>query len=190
MRVEYSGLRAALSERDRVKLERKLVKIQRILTKRGELESHIRLSRQRHLSGAEVTLRAKRHTLVVTQTGPTPFAAALSALGKLEKQARRHKRKIIVMHRPGRQRDRPSVVVEDSIRRTVPAPRPPPAPRRRSPRIVPSRRIEPKPMTADEALLLLEERRHDLVTFRDASSGRVNVLVRRRDGDAELVQGD
>lgn len=190
MKVEYSGMKSALSERDREKLERKLAKIQRILTRRGELQSHIRLSRQRHLCEAEVTLRAKRHTLVVAGTATSAFSAALGALAKLEKQAVRNKRKITDTHRLGRQRDQPSPVVRDAMRRASRVAGQIPDHRDRTPRIVRSSGLEPKPMTPDEALLLLEGGRRDFVSYRDATSGKVSVLVRRRDGDAELVEGD
>ncbi len=189
MKVVYTGRNADLSERERAKLHRKLDKIQRILTRRGGLEAHVTLSRQRHLSEAEVTLRALRHTLVVSGSGLTTFAAMHSALDKLEKQAVRNKHKIIDTHRPGRQRDRPSVVVEDSIQRAAPPasaiPEEPPA----KPRIVRSPGVEAKPMTAEEALLELDVAERDYVSYRDADTGLINVLVRRRDGAAELVEG-
>ena len=190
VKVDYSGLKNTLSNRQRGKLLRKLGKIQRILTRKGELQSQIRLTRQRHLCGAEVTLRAKRHTLVVAEKGSTAFLATLGALDKLEKQAVRHRRRIIATHRPGRQRDQPSPLVEASIRSDSQQSAPQHDQSIRSPRIVQSGGIEPKPMTPDEALLLLEYGRRDFITFRDAASGRVNVLVRRRDGDAELVESD
>ena len=58
------------------------------------------------------------------------------------------------------------------------------------PRIVRSPGIEGKPMTAEEALLELDDSRRDYVSYRDANTGLINVLVRRRDGRAELVEGD
>lgn len=188
MRIEYSGRKADLTQRELAKVERKLAKIQRILTRRNDLETHVRLSQQRHLCEAEVMLRALRHTLVVAGTGSTTFTAVYAALDKLERQAVRNKHKIIDTHRPGKQRDVPSVVVADSMRRAVASEPPseaPPAP----PRIVRSRAVEPKPMTEDEALLLLEGGDREYVSYRDAGSGKINVLLRRRDGAAELVEG-
>ncbi len=190
MRIEYSGLKADLSERERIKVERKLAKIQRILTRRDDLETQVRLSRQRHLCEAEVMLRALRHTLVVAGTGSTTFAAMNSALGKLEKQAVRNKHKIIDTHRPGRQRDQPSVVLEDSIRRSAEAVEIPAEAAPSTHRVVRAGRVEAKPMTEDEAVLLLEAGKRDYVSYRDADSGYINVLVRGRDGVADLVEGD
>ena len=189
MKITYTGRKANLSSGERAKLDRKLDKIQRILSRKGGLEAHVTLSRQRHLRHAEVTLRALRHTLVVEGTAVSAFAAMRLALGRLEKQAIRNKRKIVDTHRPGRQRGFPSVVVMDSIRRfrsTLPAP---PQETSRKLRIVPSRPVEGKPMTAEEALIVLDGSERDYVSFRDADTGRINVLIRLRDGTAELVEG-
>lgn len=189
MKVVYTGRNAELSERERLKIHRKLEKIQRILTRRGGLEANVTLSRQRHLAEAEVTLRALRHTLVVSASGVSAFSAMHSALEKLEKQAVRNKHKIIDTHRPGRQRDEPSLVVEDSIQRAAPLASSAPAESAPKPRIVRSRGVEAKPMTAEEALLELDASQREYVSYRDADTGLVNVLVRRRDGTAELVEG-
>jgi putative sigma-54 modulation protein len=44
-----------------------------------------------------------------------------------------------------------------------------------------------KPMTLDEALMEMEKK-HDFLVYRDAETGRVSVLVRRRDGHFDLVE--
>ncbi|MCY4188224.1 MAG: ribosome-associated translation inhibitor RaiA [Bryobacterales bacterium] len=191
MRIEYTGRKIDLTGRERGKIERKLAKIQRILTRRGDLKTHVRLSRQRHLCEAEVMLRILRHTLVVASTGSTTFAAVYGALDKLERQAVRNKHKLIDTRRPGTQRDRPSLIVSDSIRRAVPgelsAQRD--TETARPARIVRSRSVESKPMTEDEAMLLLESGDRDYVSYRDAGSDKIHVLLRRRDGVAELIEG-
>ncbi len=189
MKIVYSGREAWLQERERSKLQRKFDKIQRILTRRGGLEANVALSRQRHLYEAEVTLRALRHTLVVSGSGVSAFNAMHVALERLEKQAVRNKHKIIDTRRPGRQRDQPSVVLEDAVRRSAPDPAATPAARPSGPRIVRGPAHAAKPMTAEEALLDLESGDRRYISYRDADSGRINVLVRREDGRAELVEG-
>ncbi len=189
MRIDYTGRKAEISEREQIKLKRKLDKIERILNRRGGLAAHVTLSRQRHLCEAEVTLRALRHTLVVTGSGVSTFAALHAALERLEKQALRNKRKIIDTRRPGRQRDRLPALVEDSLQR-LDADLPELEQERPSkPVIVRSRRLEAKPMTPEEALLALDSGKREYVSFRDAFTGRINVLIRLRDGTAELVEG-
>lgn len=189
MKIVYTGRRNQISEREQIKLQRKLDKIERFLGSRGSLEAHVTLSKQRHLCEAEVTLRALRHTLVVARTGITAFVAVSAALGRLEKQVLRNKRKLIDTRRPGRQRDSLPALVRDSLRYGDAAgppekPASPPAPP-----IVRSDRLEAKPMTADEALLELDSDGRAYVSFRDADTGRISVLVRMKDGTAELVEG-
>ena len=189
MQVDLFVATATLSDRERNRLQRKLDKVERVLSGRSGLQAHAKLSRQRHLCEAEVTLRALRHTLVVTGSGMSDFAALHAALDKLERQALRNKRKIIDTHRPGRQRDRPSPVIQDSMDRSGPAV--PTGSGEASVRlsIVPSAGPEAKPMTAEEALLKLEGGKRQYVAYRDADTDRVNVLIRRSDGVAELVEG-
>ncbi len=189
MQVDLFVATAGLSDRERHKLQRKLDKVERVLSGRRGLQAHAKLSKQRHMCEAEVTLRALGHTLVVTGSGMSEFVALHAALEKLERQALRNKRKIIDTHRPGRQRDRPSPVIQDSMHRSgaaVPTEDEAAAPR---PRIVLSPGTEAKPMTAEEALLKLEGGKRQYVAYRDADTDRVNVLILRTDGVAELVEG-
>ena len=44
-----------------------------------------------------------------------------------------------------------------------------------------------KPMTLEEAMLEMDGR--DYLVYRDAQTDRVNVLLRRRDGHFDLVEG-
>ena len=189
MQVDLFAATARLSDRERNRLQRKLDKVERVLSGRSGLQAHAKLSRQRHLCEAEVTLRALRHTLVVTGSGMSDFAALHTALDKLERQALRNKRKIIDTHRPGRQRDRPSPVIQDSMDRSGLAVPTGSEEVSMGLRIVPSAGTEAKPMTAEEALLKLEGGKRQYVAYRDADTDRVNVLIRRSDGVAELVEG-
>ena len=189
MKVHYTGRKAALNDKEQKKVQRKLDKIHRVLGLRSDLEAHVILSRQRHLCEAEVTLRALRHSLVVTNSAVEPFGAILGALEKLEKQAVRNKHKIIDTHRPGRQRGRPAAVVAESINdfeeefsRAAAD-----EPRRPTP-IVRSKGHAPKPMTAEGAAMQLEASGKDHISYRDADSGDIHVLLRRRDGSLELVE--
>jgi hypothetical protein len=55
-------------------------------------------------------------------------------------------------------------------------------------RVVRSTAVEPKPISLDEARIHLEDRDRDQITYRDLESGRLCVLLRRRDGGLELVE--
>ena len=180
MQVTYTARNAEISEQQKRKVQRKFEKIHKILNPNRELEAHVVLSRQRHLCEAEVTLQALHHTLVVTASHSEPLAAVLGAVDKLEKQAVKNKHKLI----DGRRSERNRRVPASSLEPTAV----PPAdqePARRS--IVRGDAVAPKPLTVEEAEMRIEERDCDQVTFRDAESGRLQVLFRRRDGRLELV---
>ena len=55
-------------------------------------------------------------------------------------------------------------------------------------RIIRSNRVVPKSMAVEEALLQVDEQSRDQVTYRDAQSGELRVLLRRRDDSLELIE--
>ena len=180
MQVNYTARNADISEQQKRKVQRKFEKIHKILNPNRDLEAHVILSRQRHLCEAEVTLQALHHTLVVTASNSEPLAAVLGAVDKLERQAVKNKHKLIDVRRSERNRRAPVSSPEPSA-----APPADQEPARRS--IVCGNAVAPKPLTVEEAEMRIEERDCDQVTFRDAESGRLQVLLRRRDGRLELV---
>ena len=55
-------------------------------------------------------------------------------------------------------------------------------------RVIRAEGITPKPMTVEGAMLKINETGRDQVTYRDAESGELRVLLRRRDGNFELIE--
>ena len=189
MRVHYTGRNAFISELQKQKLQRKFEKVHKILGHKHGSEAHVVVKRQRHLFEAEVTLNAFSHTLVVTASSADGFASLSSCLDKLEKQAIKNKHRMIDVRRPERQRGEPTpgveVAIQEAARAIENAAGPLP---RNGPRIVHSRSVVPKPLTLEGAIMELEERNRDQVTYRDAENGALRVLLRRRDGNLELVE--
>ena len=54
--------------------------------------------------------------------------------------------------------------------------------------IVKTKQFAMKPMSAEEAVLQLELVGHDFFVFRNAESGDVNVIYRRKDGGYGLIE--
>ena len=185
MKINYTGRQAELTEAEKSKAERRFAKIHKILSAERNLEANVVLSRTRHTCEAEVTLRALQHTLVVTGANAQPFAALTAALEKLEKQAVKNKHKLVDTRRPHRQRDEPPPAVEAVLASQPDTEAEEPKPN--GPRIVRGNGMLPKPATVEEATIHLEESNRDQVTFRHMETGAVCVLLRRRDGDLELV---
>jgi putative sigma-54 modulation protein len=186
MIVHYTGRQVEITDQEKEKAKKKFEKIHRILSSDRNLEAHVVLSKQRHMFDAEVTLRALHHTLVVTGSNAQSFTALTQALTKLEKQATRNKHKLVDGRKVERQRGEPAPVVRAAMNGAADSE--PPAPEQDGVRLVRSTAVEPKPLSIDEARIHLEDGDRDQITYRDLESGRLCVLLRRRDGNLELVE--
>ena len=188
MIVHYTGRHAEISEEEKEKAKKKFEKIHRILSGGRDLEAHVVLSKQRHTVDAEVTLRALNHTLVVSGQNEQAFPALTQALTKLEKQATKNKHKLVDGRRVERQRGEPAPVVQAALNGAADMEPQEATADGDGPQIIRSTQIEPKPLSLDEARMHLEDRAQDQITYRDIESGRLCVLLRRRDGHLELVE--
>jgi putative sigma-54 modulation protein len=182
MKVHYTGRPARFSETQERKLNVKLSKCHKILGKKHNLEAHVKFSRQRHLYEAEITMRALNHTFVVSSSNVDAFLAVQSATDKLERQAARNKHKLIDVRRHQNQRTPSQIAPTES-----PAKRQKAASDGRA-QLIRNSGVAPKPMTVEEAMIQIEELDRDQLTYRDAESGELRVLLRRRDGKLELVE--
>lgn len=94
MTVTYTGRHVELSPAQSLKLQAEFDKVSKLLdTGRGEKAAHVRLSVERHLHIAEVTLAYYGHEMVGQCSDGDLFTALHSAVGKLEKQVIRAKTK-------------------------------------------------------------------------------------------------
>lgn len=192
MKVHYTGRPAPFSESQERKLETKFHKCHKVLGIDRDLESHVTVSRQRHKYEAEITLRALHHTLVVSGSGADPFHAVQAAVDKLAQQVVRNKHKLIDVRRHQSQRADQAQHNQPEEIEVVPEPKAKAkkgkTKTRSSESLVRSNNVAPKPMTVEEAMLQIEELGDEHLTYRDADSGDLRVLLRRRDGKLELIE--
>jgi putative sigma-54 modulation protein len=132
------------------------------------------------LHQAEVTANYFNHPLVGLGSDNDLFTAIHSAVEKLEKQAVKHRSKW-----------------RDTKRNPRKTAEPPESPNGAEPpaEVETERRVyrvnhhqRRKPMTLEEAILEMDKDR-DYLVYRDAETDRTSVLLRRRDGNFDLVEG-
>lgn len=176
MKINYTGRQVELAPAQLRKVEALFAKLGKLLDGKGQREAHVVLSLERRQHRAEITVHYQNHPLVGIDSNADLFTAIHGAIQKLETQAIRVRAKW---------RD-----TKRSPRKELAALAPPEAPVERAA----GRKVtrvnhhqNGKPMTLDEALLEMEQGREYLV-YRDAQSDRVSVLVRRRDGNLDLVE--
>lgn len=190
MKITYTGRQVELAPAQIKKLEVKFAKTGKLLDGRGECEAHVVLSLERHLHQAEAKVNYYGHPLVGIGSDSDLFTAINSAADKLEKQAVKARTKWRdtkrvpreVMPEPEPVEAAPAAKAKAKAKIQV-EPEPEPGKVHQV-----NHHLKRKPMTLDEALLEMEKDR-DYLVYTDAETDQVSVLVRRRDGNFDLVQG-
>ena len=183
MKITYTGRQVELAPAQLKKLEAQFAKIGKVLDGRRECEAHVILSLERHLHHAEATVNYYGHPLVGLGSSTDLFTAIHSAAEKLEKQALKARTK---WRDSKRTPHKAAAEVEtESAAAGEPAIEPESGEvEHRVHRVNVNGR---KPMTLEEAMLAMGANR-DYLVYRDAETDRISVLVKRRDGDFDLVE--
>ena len=179
MRITYTGRQVELVPAQLKKIEGQVAKLGKLLDGKDEREAHVILSHERHLHRAEINVNYHSHPLVGLAENADLFTAIHSAIQKLEKQAI----KVRAKWRDTKRTPRKATAEPENagaVETTGEA-----ADQKRIFRI--NHLQYGKPMTLDEALLEMEKDR-DYLVYRDAETDRMAVLVRRRDGNFDLVE--
>jgi putative sigma-54 modulation protein len=179
MKITYTGRQVELAPAQFKKLEARFAKIGKLLDGRRECEAHVILSLERHQHSAEATINYFGHQLVGIGSNADLFNAIHAAAEKLEKQSVKARTK----WRDTKRTPHKSASEVETDRPTPPETDAEPG--RRVYRV--NHFLKSKPMTLDEALLEMGGSREYLV-YRDAATERVSVLIRRRDGNLDLVE--
>ena len=180
MKITYTGRQVELAPAQLKKVEERFAKVGKLLDGKREWEAHVILSLERHLHAAEVTVNYFDHQMVGVGSNSDLFTAIHSAIDKLEKQVVKQRSK----WRDTKRTPRKEAEAAQEVSVTVPAAEP--EAEKRVYRI--NHHQKSKPMTLEEALLELDKDR-DYLVYRDAETDRTCVLVRRRDGNFDLVEG-
>jgi putative sigma-54 modulation protein len=182
MKITYTGRQVELAPAQLKKLQDRFSKIAKLLDGREEREAHVILSLERKMHKAEATIHYYNHELVGLGSNADLFTAINLATEKLEKQCLKARTK----WRDAKRVPRKS---ESEVETEKPFPAEAEtdgAPGRQVYKVKPA--LRRKPMTVEEAVLEMDNTK-DYLVYRDAQTDRVSVLLRRRDGHFDLVEG-
>jgi putative sigma-54 modulation protein len=185
MNITYTGKQEYLHANQQANIDAKFGKIAKLLDidGKGQKQAHVILAHHKNQHRAEITLNYLDHTVVGEHTDPDQFTAINMALEKLEKQIMkiRDKRRDI---KKGPREGWDKGASANSIIAAEPTHPEALRPDNGRPRVF---RVGPdfKPMTLEEALLVIED---EYLVYRDAKTDRNCVLLRRADGNFDLVE--
>ena len=173
MQVTYTGIHHDLPPKVQAKVDAKFAKLAKLLDGNGEHKAHVTLSQQKRTYRAEVTVQYYDHQFVGLGSDEDLFKAMSAALEKLDAQAVKQRTKWRATHR---RQTKPSLTPAEAKS----------APAARAPQVYRATPGRKKPITLEEAMLLMGTGTH--LVYRAAETERVTVLVRRTDGHFDLVE--
>jgi putative sigma-54 modulation protein len=177
MRLELTGRNVEITPVLRTLVDRKLAKLTRVLND-SIVSAQVVLTREkyRHVTDMSLHMRGD-HVLAGKTAGDTWVASVGRAVEKIEQQASRVKGKWAERKRRA------------TSARTLPPLPPAPADEGAArPRVVRALRYHVKPLTVDDAALEVEAGQDGFLVFRNAGTGAINVLYRRKNGDLALIE--
>jgi putative sigma-54 modulation protein len=161
----------------RTLVTRKLGRLSRLLND-SIVSAQVVLTRQKHLHLTDMAVHMRGDHVLAGKTGGDTWTESVGlAVDKVEQQAARVKGKWTGRKRrgtPARDIAEPPVAepADGAVR----------------PRVVRAPRYHVKPMSVDDAALAVEGGSDPFLVFRNASTGAINVLYRRKDGDLGLIE--
>jgi len=197
MKLIFSGKTKEFTPDLQKKFSIKLAKLSKLIEHRGEKEAHVMHQVQRHLHKVEVVVNFYDHALIGEGSDADLDKALIGAASKLEKQ---------VLKLRGRWRDTHRDAKSVRSSKESWAEEAPPAPTTAPPAKSSSKaksnglarnpkpkifrvnyREGRKPMTLEEAILEMDAN-VNYVVYRDSGRDCVSVLVRRADGNLDLIE--
>lgn len=177
MRFEFTGRHTEISPAIERLARKELQKLDRVLDS-APMNAHVTLSSEKFRKRTEIVVYW-RDTVFTGVAVNNDFEQSIpAAAAKVEKQVYRLKEKFQAKKR-GRVSVKEAAPVPEA--ETIEA-------ASATPRIVAARRYRVKPMTAEEAALILADSPDQFIVFRDSETEKVGVLYKRKDGNYGLIE--
>ena len=181
MKVAYTGRNLVVTPSMQEFTRERLEKLDRLVD--GISEAHVILAKEKYRHIAEVVVKGRSIMLSGTQETEDMYSSIGKVLEKIEHQAKKHREKqTVAKRRRGRKPGggngaEPEDLVEEVVLATL----------GEGQHVLRDDDFPHKPMTLEEAAILLEEEGRNFLVFRDAVNERFGVLYRRGDGNLGLV---
>jgi putative sigma-54 modulation protein len=183
MRIEFTGRNAALPEAFEEYAEKRLARLTRLAGHVGTVR--VIVAEQRGRKDVEITADLDGTLIRSEVKGPDERVGFDSALDKLERQVKKYKDRFQRRRRSQRHAaEAESTGAEAEPEETEEVEAEPAD----EPRVVRTKTVSLKPMSAEEATLQMELLGHDFFLFRNAESDLVSVVYRRTDGGYGLIE--
>jgi putative sigma-54 modulation protein len=175
MKFEYTGRHIEVTPALRAHVEEHFSRISHLFDGKTA-KAHITIEVERGRHRAEIIVKWRNDVMNATTIQADMYQSLTQTIGKIEKQALKFKNKII----DKAHRAKKPVEVAPKTEEVTPAP---PAKR-----IINARTYAVKPLTAEEAVMHLDDEENQFLVFRNADNEKFSVLYKRTDGNYGLIQ--
>ncbi|WP_315365579.1 ribosome hibernation-promoting factor, HPF/YfiA family [Oribacterium sinus] len=173
MKITITGRNLSLTDGLKNGVEKKLGKLDKFF--QAETPCNVTLSTQKDMQKIEVTIPVKGSVIRAEEATEDMYQSIDLVVDVLERQIRKYKNKLIQRHQAGS--DFSSEFIDEK-----------PAQDEEEIKIVRTKHIDLKPMTAEEACLQMELLGHSFFVFQDGNTGKVNVVYKRKANSYGLIK--
>jgi putative sigma-54 modulation protein len=181
MKVSFTGRNLVVTPAIRDFSRERLERLERALD--GIVEAHVILMKEKYRHVAEVVVKGRRLLLSGTQETEDMYTSISKAIDKIEHQAKKQREKRVATARR-----------RAATRKAIPAPGNGEKPEADVVASLEGGQVmlrdddyPRKPMTVEEAAMMLQDGKRAFLVFRDSGSRRIGVVYRRADGHLGLV---
>jgi putative sigma-54 modulation protein len=176
MEFEFTGRHIGITPAVEKLVRKELGKLDKLLDS-APIRTHVTVSTEKHRKRTEIVLYWRDSVFTAVGENADLNQSVVTAASRINKQVLRVKEKFQT-RKKGRKPLKELAPVPGGLL--------PPAPP--APRILPARRYRVKPMTQEEAAILLADSDDQFIVFRDAETKKVGVLYHRTDGNFGLIE--
>ncbi|HLF83731.1 MAG TPA: ribosome-associated translation inhibitor RaiA [Blastocatellia bacterium] len=176
MEFEFTGRHIDITPAVEELVRKELGKLDRVLDS-APMRAHVTVSAEKHRKRTEIVVYWRDNVFTAVGENTDLSQSVAAAASRVQKQGLRLKEKFHAKKR-GRQSAGKVAPVPGGTIEAAP----------NAPRIVAQRRYRVKPMTPEEAAIILADSDDQFIVFRDAETNRVGVLYGRTDGNFGLIE--
>ncbi len=177
MKFEYTGRHIEVTPALRLHVENHFEKLAHLFENNGNSNNaHVIIEVERGKHRSEIIIKWHDQILTATTSVSDMYQSLSQTIDKIEKQALKLKNKIKDKH----QKAKKVSTITPPVDEVKPADG--------VPEIISSKNYPVKPMTAEEAVLRLNEQENQFLVFRNSEDERISVIYKRKDGNYGLIE--
>lgn len=175
MKFEFTGRHIEVTPALRTHVEDHFKKIEHLFDGKPP-KTHVIIEVERGRHRSEIVINWRNEALTAESSNSDMYQSLSQTIGKIEKQARKLKDKVI--DKSHKARKAASVATPPEISEKTAT----------APKIIEMNGLGSKPMSPEEAAMELDGSSQSFFVFRTSKQGNVAVIFRRNDGNYGLVQ--